>query len=97
MQNVSLLLFGVRNTARRSGRSGDCGTARLRQFSVIAVEPTAMILAHAGISLPGQADLPFGETTLPLLHDINTEGECEIGCPGRNWRVTVIPLRMRQR
>lgn len=101
VQNVSLLLFGVRNTARRSGRSlAIVGLLACGSFLVIAVGANRHDpLAHAGDQSSGTGGFAFfGETTLPLLHDINTEeGSTKYGMSREELEgVTVIPLRMRQ-
>lgn len=99
--SLSLSLFGIRNVARRAGRSLTivamlaCGS-----FLVIAIganrqDPLANVDERS--SGTGGFDY-FGESTLPLLHDLNTEeGSNQYGLSRDELEgVTTLPLRVRQ-
>ncbi len=99
-QTLSLTVFGIRNTARRAGRSLTivamlaCGS-----FLVIAVGANRQDpLARAGDRSSGTGGFAFfGESSLPLLHDLNTEsGRSQYGLSEEDTRgVSVVPLRLR--
>ncbi len=98
---LSIPTLGLRNCARRRGRSlATISLLACGSFLVIAVganRRSAIEDAHQRSSGTGGFAF-YGETTLPLLHDLNTEKGCQAFGLSRDdlEGVKVVPLRVKE-